>query len=70
MQRIRVESSELASVGYDEASHVLEVEFVAGGTYRYGGVPLEVYDALMAADSLGRYFNAHIRGHYLYAKTD
>ena len=46
MQRIRVESSELASVGYDEASHVLEVEFVAGGTYRYGGVPLEVYDAL------------------------
>ncbi|RLT27686.1 MAG: KTSC domain-containing protein [Chloroflexi bacterium] len=70
MERAHVESSELASVGYDEPHHVLEVEFVAGGVYRYGGVPASTYRELMAADSLGRYFNTHIRGHYLYAKTD
>ena len=40
MERIAVESSNLASIGYDEASMVLEVEFKHGGIYQYFDVPL------------------------------
>ena len=33
-------------------------------TYIYEEVPQEVYDGLIFADSLGRYFNTHIRDHF------
>ena len=59
-----MESSVLASVGYDARTNVLELGFRAGGVYRYFGVPLRVFDELMAAPSLGRYFQAHIRDRY------
>lgn len=63
MKRQVVSSSNIRSVGYDEASRVLEIEF-AGGIYRYQGVPREVFASLMAATSKGRYFNDHIKDRY------
>jgi hypothetical protein len=42
----------------------MEVEFVDGGVYRYFVVPRSVLDALLAADSIGRFFHEHIRGVY------
>lgn len=38
MKRIPVSSSNLASVGYDEISQALEIEFLHGGVYQYFGV--------------------------------
>jgi hypothetical protein len=35
MDRQRVNSSNLRSVGYDEEESVLEIEFQAGPVYRY-----------------------------------
>lgn len=64
MHRERVESSSIASVGYDEELSVLEVEFHHGGVYRYGMVPSSVYRDLVTADSLGRFFNASVRNRY------
>lgn len=65
MMRQNVVSSELRSVGYDEQSVVLEVEFQSGGIYRYFGVPRELYLNLMSAGSKGRFFNMWIRDrHY------
>ena len=32
--------------------------------YKYFGVPPEVYEGLIAAPSMGRYFSQHIRGRY------
>lgn len=64
MRRHHVKSSSLRSIGYDETSSVLEVEFMNGHVYRYDAVPKSKVDALLSAGSLGAYFNAHIREHF------
>lgn len=69
MKRIAVSSSELLSVGYDPDLCVLEVEFRNGGMYRYFDVPAQEHDNLLTAESLGRYFNAHIRLNYRYSRV-
>ena len=61
MERAPVNSTELASVGYDEATSVLEVEFRKSGTYQYFGVPVQVYEQLMTASSKGSYFNQVVK---------
>lgn len=62
MDRLRVRSSVLASVGYE--SGTLEAEFVNGAVHQYFMVPRRVYAALMAAPSHGSFFNAHILDEY------
>jgi hypothetical protein len=58
MRRIWVDSSSIASIGYDAARRELEIEFrESGDVYRYFDVPEEEYAALLAADSRGTYFN-------------
>ncbi len=61
MERIPVQSSNLASVGYDATSSTLEIEFHSGGIYQYDGVPQEIYDGLLSADSKGKYFHRNIK---------
>ncbi|SEP28685.1 KTSC domain-containing protein [Halogranum amylolyticum] len=63
MNRDSVSSSLLASVGYDSDEQVLEVELQDGKVYQYIDIPERTYRDLLDADSLGRYFNQHIRGH-------
>ncbi|WP_028351515.1 KTSC domain-containing protein [Bradyrhizobium murdochi] len=69
MERQPVNSSNLASVGYDEDTSTLEVEFKGGAIYRYYNVPLFEYERLMAAGSLGIYFNANIKDGYPYERA-
>ncbi len=68
MIRQPVDSSNLRSVGYDEATQTLEIEFHNGGIYQYYAVP-SVYQALMSAPSHGKYFHAHIKGVYQYKRV-
>jgi hypothetical protein len=42
----------------------MELEFVGGRVYRYFVVPRSVFDALLTADSIGRFFHEHIRDVY------
>jgi hypothetical protein len=69
MLRHEVHSSELRSVGYDEAISLLEVEFRSGEVYQYFDVPAELVLELLEADSLGRYFNASIRPKFKFKKV-
>lgn len=69
MIRNPVESSNLRSVGYDEATQTLEIEFHRGGVYQYYDVPSEVYQELLRAPSLGKYFYARIRNTYRYKRV-
>lgn len=64
MDRIAVESSNLAAIGYDPEARVLEVEFKKGGVYQYAEVPTEEYEALMSAESKGKYLAAYIKPRY------
>ena len=64
MKRARIDSSAIASVGYDEVLAVLELEFTTGELYRYFAVPPSVHRELLAAPSAGRFFGERIRGVY------
>ena len=69
MERDRVTSSNLASVGYDINSNTLEIEFNNGNIYQYYQVPQEVYHGLMNAPSHGTYFDLNIKkAGYSYSK--
>lgn len=71
MQREPVDSTVIASVGYDFDSRTLEVEFTSGKVYQFFDVPVSLAQALRAADSLGTFFNTHVRnGGYAYALVE
>lgn len=61
-----VDSSMLASVGYDAELQALVVLFNSGKAYQYHGVPPEVYEGLNQAGSKGRYMLDHVIDHYPY----
>ena len=63
-----VESSFIKSIAYSRGQRVLEIEFSSGDVYQYFGVSRHRRDCLMAAESTGRYFNAHIRSKYEFKK--
>jgi hypothetical protein len=59
-----VESSSLAKLAYDTQRALLQVEFRDGSIYQFCGVPPQIYEDLLRADSKGAYFNRHIRGSF------
>jgi uncharacterized protein len=68
MERKPVSSSNIASIGYDENSSTLEIEFLNNSIYQYFDVPQHIYQALMQADSHGQYLAQNIKGVYRYSK--
>ena len=70
MDRQPVESSNLVSVGYNAGSQILQVELKGGRLYNYFRVPREKYEALIAAESCGKYLNAEIKPHHGYELVD
>ena len=66
INRLPVKSSNIATIGYNETSKLLEVEFSNGAVYQYTDVPANIYQELMSASSHGRYFDAHVKkaGYY------
>lgn len=56
-----VQSSNITHIGYDAATQTLIVKFKGSGKYSYAPVPQEKFDALMLAESKGKYFAAEIR---------
>ena len=69
MERLRVESSNLESVGYDYKLGTLEIEFKVGSVYQYFNVPASDFDQLMATPSKGSYFDEHIKNNYQFQKV-
>ena len=69
MERENVSSSNVQSVGYDETSETLEVEFKNGSVYQYFGVPEQVYQQLKNAGSVGGYLASDIKGEYRFSRV-
>lgn len=69
MHRHLVDSTSLASIGYDSTDRTLEIEFKHGALYRYLNVPNDVFEALRAADSKGTFFNATIKDSYAFVRV-
>ena len=68
MDWIPVVSSNLSRIRYDQESNTLEIEFQGGRVYQYFDVPVQVFEGLRNADSLGQYFSKNIKGYYRYAR--
>ena len=69
MEKIRVKSSTVRTIGYDESTQILEIDFQHGGTYQYFGVPKKIYDDLMKYESgHGQYHARYIKNRYRHKK--
>ena len=66
---IRMHSSNLLAIEYDEEERELTVEFVSGPIYEYYGVPPSKIEGLVTAPSTGTYFHQNIRFSYPYARV-
>ena len=64
MERKRISSSKIRSVGYDPKSQVLEVQFNDGKVLAYSGVSAEVHRQFMAAPSPVSFFEDKIDENY------
>ena len=69
MQREPVTSSNVVSIGYDEASETLEVEFFKSGIYQYQNVPKTIFDEFMATESKGQFLHVYIKPIYPYTRV-
>lgn len=66
MEWKEVESSQIHSVAYDEETKTLGVRFKATkknpiSEYLYANVHKSLYDGLMSAESVGRFFGNYIK---------
>ena len=60
----KVESSMVWAIDYDPKTQVLEVAFKRTGVFRYEGVPLSEYRAIMKSGSIGSYLRSCVIGVY------
>jgi hypothetical protein len=68
-QRVRLDSSAIEAVTYDDKSRTLDVEFREGHSYRYMHVPEFVYRELLNVESPGGFWNT-VKGRFEYMKLD
>ncbi len=64
MERKRVNSSRIRSVGYDERNQLLEVELSNGTVYQYSRVSPEVHRRFMAAPNPTSFYDDRIAEEY------
>lgn len=62
MTRDAVTSTSIKAIGHD-GQH-MEVEFHSGRVYRYPDFPADAHAQFVGAESIGKHFNAEIRGKY------
>jgi len=65
-----VKSRILRSIGYDESTKILEIEFHTGLVYQYLGVPPKVYADLMRSSEIGKYFSEKVRPKFQTKQVD
>lgn len=63
-EMVPVQSSNIESVGYDQAGRTMHVKFKGSGTYVFEDVSPEAHASLVGADSIGRHFHANVKGKF------
>lgn len=66
MERSIIQSDELNSVGYDQNSNTLEIEFENGIINQYLEVPESLYNDFMDSDLKAEFFKDNIANIYSY----
>jgi hypothetical protein len=68
INKIAVESSNIASIGYSEEENTCEVSFKNGSTYRAKGLDKAAYDEFLSSKSKGSHFATKLRNNYKWEK--
>jgi hypothetical protein len=66
--RSTVVSSNITSIGYDNETSTLHVEFNGGSIYQYNDVPQNIYDKMLSSGSVGMYLIKNIKNAFSYSK--
>jgi KTSC domain len=61
MERKKVNSTHVRSIGYDVKDQVLEIEFFSGSTMQYSRVSSEIHRRLMASTSMKSFIEDNIQ---------
>jgi hypothetical protein len=69
IKMVKVESSCIKSIGYDEEKSELFVEFTSGKTYKYPNCSKTLHEKFMNSTSKGRFLNDYFVGSN-YVKVD
>lgn len=69
MERTNIESSMLNSIGFDQDTSTLELEFKNGVVWQYYDFPESLWYEFEAAESQGKFFHAEIKGQYSEAQV-
>lgn len=64
MDRLKVKSSIIMSVGYDEGTHLMEIEFHDKKVGRFINIPKNTYEKMLQSPSIGKFFIQNIRDRY------
>jgi hypothetical protein len=64
-----VSSSMISQIGYNQKLQILRVQFKNQSVYEYSDVSHETYQALMSAESVGKYFTENIKFNYEYYRV-
>lgn len=67
-EMIYVDSSNVESIGYDDATQELHVQFSGGAIYVYYEVPRQIFDDLVSAPSKGSFLNREVKSVYRFVK--
>lgn len=67
---MRVESTAISDIRYEDERRKLFVRFEGGQEYVYVGVPGEVHRSFLEADSRGRFFSDQIRDRFPYNRLE
>ena len=62
-------SETLAAAVYDDSQETLQLDFRDGSRYVYSSVHRDMFHAMLAATSKGRFFNQYIRRVLPYSKA-
>ena len=69
MKRSHVSSTNISSIGYDEATETLEIQFLNGAIYQYFNVRLSIHEQLMQASSKGKFLHQYVKNSYPYSRV-
>ena len=64
MERKKVSSSHVRSIGYDAREQILEIEFFSGSVIQYSRASSEIYRRLMASTTMKSYIEDNIQDNY------
>jgi len=67
---LKVDSSNVNEIGYDEKENDIFVRFKNGYLYAYFGVPVNVWEDFLNAESKGKFVHTSLKGKYDYMRIE